>query len=149
MVYLGSDHGGFELKEEIKKFLISQKVQIEDLGADSFDPKDDYPDFIVPVAQKVAQDASSLGIIIGRSGNGEAICANKIKGIRAAVCLNEEMAKRAKQHNNANILSLGADYISEDEAKKIAKIFIDTPFSNEERHIRRVNKIKQLENQRG
>jgi len=83
--------------------------------------------------------------VIGRSGNGEAIAANKVQGIRAALCLNQEMAKKAKEHNNANILSLGADYMSVDEVKQTVKIFIDTPFSNEERHIRRIEKIKKIE----
>lgn len=145
MVYLASDHGGFNLKEQIKIWLLEKSIAFEDLGAYKLDVNDDYPDFIIPVSYKVAQDPANLGIIIGRSGNGEAICANKIKGIRAAVCLNEEMAKKARQHNNANILSIGADYISETEAKKMVKSFIETGFSNEERHVRRINKIQNLE----
>ena len=145
MIYLGSDHGGYELKEIVKQFLTENNLTFEDLGADNLNPQDDYPDFIIPVAQKVASNPSSLGIILGRSGNGEAIAANKVKGVRAAVCLNEEMAKKAKEHNNANVLSLGADYISLDEAKKIVKVFLDTPFTNDERHIRRINKIKKIE----
>lgn len=144
MIYLGTDHGGYKLKEEIKNWLIENHTKVKDLGAYSFDPEDDYPDFIIPVAKRVASDPSSLGIIIGRSGNGEVIAANKIKGARAALCLNEEMANKAKQHNNANILSLGADYITQDVAKKIVKVFIKTPFSNEERHVRRLKKIESL-----
>lgn len=146
MIYLGSDHGGFEFKEEIKKYLYENGVEIEDLGANSLDRSDDYPDFIIPVAQKVAGNPGSLGIILGRSGNGEAICANKVKGIRAALCLNEEMAKKAKEHNNANILSLAGDYMSIEEAKKVVQAFLDTPFSGDERHIRRLQKITELEN---
>lgn len=144
-IYLATDHGGYELKEILKNWLKENGYDTKDLGAFSIDPNDDYPDFIIPLARKVAQEPDGLGIIIGRSGNGEAIAANKIKGIRAAVCLNEEMARKAKQHNNANVLSLGADYISVDEAKNIVKMFLDTPFSNEERHIRRVDKIKKIE----
>ena len=143
MVYLGTDHGGYKLKEEIKNWLVENNTQVEDLGAYSFDPEDDYPDFIIPVAQKVALDPQSLGIVIGRSGNGEAITANKVKGIRAALCLNEEMAKKAREHNNANIISLGADYISVDRAKKIVKVFIETVFTNEQRHIRRIKKFEE------
>ena len=143
-VYLGADHGGYFLKEELNKYLASLGVEIEDMGARNLDPNDDYTDFIIPVAQKVAADPESLGIVIGRSGNGEAIAANKIKGIRAAVCLNEDMAAKAKEHNNANILSLGADYISKDQAQNIVKAFLDTPFSFEERHIRRLKKNKEL-----
>jgi len=145
MIYLGADHGGYELKEVIKQFLTENNLTFEDLGADNLNPQDDYPDFIIPVAQKVASNPNSLGIILGKSGNGEAIAANKVKGVRAAVCLNEQMAKKAKEHNNANVLSLGADYISMVEAKNIVKVFLDTPFSNEERHIRRIEKIKKIE----
>lgn len=146
-VYLGADHGGYQLKEKIKILLAEDGQEIEDLGADSINPEDDYPDFIIPVARKVASSPGSLGIIIGRSGNGEAMVANKIKSIRAAVCLNEEMAKKAKEHNNANVLSLGADYIDEETTKAIVKAFLETPFSNAERHIRRLKKIEELENQ--
>lgn len=145
MVYLGSDHGGFELKEELKKYLTERGVEMVDLGASSLNPEDDYTDFIIPVAKKVASSLDSLGIIIGRSGNGEVIAANKIKGIRAALCLNETMAEKARDHNNANILSLGADYMSVDEAKKIVKAFLETPFSEDARHIRRLKKIEELE----
>lgn len=144
MIYLGTDHGGYFLKEQIKQWLTQDHIEFEDLGAYSLNPEDDYPDFIIPVAQKTAADPKSLGIIIGRSGNGEAIAANKIKGVRAALCLNEEMAKKAKEHNNANVLSLGADYTSQDEVRKIVKIFLETPFSNEERHVRRLQKIENL-----
>jgi len=145
MVYLGTDHGGYQLKEEIKAYLAQNNISAEDLGAHTLDPEDDYPDFIIPVAKKVTSDPASLGIIIGRSGNGEAIAANKVRGIRAALCLNEEMARKARQHNDANILSLGADYITQDEAKRIVRTFIETNFSNEDRHIRRIEKIKKIE----
>lgn len=145
-VYLGADHGGYELKEEIKKYLSEHSIETEDLGALSLDPTDDYTDFIIPVAKNVASTPDSLGIVIGRSGNGEAIAANKIKGIRAAVCLNEKMAEKTKEHNNANILSLGADYVTFEDAKKIVQVFLDTPFSEDERHIRRLKKIEELEN---
>ncbi len=142
MIYIGADHGGFELKEILKSYIAELGNEIEDMGANSLNPGDDYPDFIIPVAQKVAENPGSLGIVIGRSGNGEAIVANKVKGIRAALCLNEEMAKKAKEHNNANVLSLGADYISAEQAKSIVKVFLETPFSNDERHIRRLKKIE-------
>lgn len=145
MVYLGADHGGYNLKEDLKIWLAENNIPLEDLGADSFNPDDDYPDFIIPVAKKVALNEDNLGLVIGRSGNGEAIAANKVRGIRAAVCLNEEMARKAKEHNNANILSLGADYISADEAKQILKVFIETPFSGDERHKRRIEKIGKIE----
>ena len=145
MVYIGADHGGYQLKEEIKNYLSEHGVETEDMGANTLDPKDDYTDFIIPVAKKVASTLDSLGIIFGRSGNGEVIAANKINGIRAVLCLNEKMAEKAKDHNNANILSLGADYISLEDAKKIVQKFLETPFSSEERHVRRLKKIEEIE----
>lgn len=144
-IFIASDHGGFELKEELKIWLIENGTAGEDMGAFSLDPGDDYPDFIIPLARKVAADRGSRGIILGRSGNGEAIAANKIRGIRAALCLNERMARMAREHNDANIISLGADYISSEEAKKIVKTFLETPFSNEARHARRLQKLQELE----
>lgn len=147
MVYIGADHGGYELKAKLTDWLTKQHIAFKDLGATQFNPEDDYPDYIVPVAEIVSTTPENLGVVIGRSGNGEAICANKVKNIRAAVCLNVEMARKAKMHNNANILSLGADYITEDEAKKILQVFLQTKFSEEQRHIRRIDKIRQLENQ--
>lgn len=146
MIYLGADHGGFKLKEELKQFLAERQVETKDLGAFSLDPADDYTEFVIPVARKVTAELGSLGIVIGRSGNGEAIAANKIKGIRAAVCLNPAMAEKTRDHNDANILSLGADYITEEQAREIVQKFIDTPFSNAERHLRRLKKIAELEN---
>lgn len=146
MIYIGADHGGFKLKEELKAWLISSGQAVEDLGSHSFEVEDDYPDFIIPVGQKVTTNPGSLGIILGRSGNGEAIAANKVKGVRAVVCLTEEMAKKAKEHNNANILSIGADYIDPDQVKAIVETFLKTPFSNEERHLRRLQKIADFEN---
>lgn len=144
-VYIATDHGGYELKETLKNWLKENGYEVQDLGAYTLDPQDDYPDFIIPLARKVAQESGSLGIISGRSGNGEAMTANKIKGVRATVCINEEMARKAKEHNNANILSLGADYMSVDEAKNVVKAFLETPFSEDERHIRRIEKIKKVE----
>lgn len=144
-IYIGSDHGGFELKEEIKPFLEELGHTTEDMGAFSLNMEDDYPDFIIQVAQQVADDSESLGIVIGRSGNGEAIAANKVKSIRCALCTNVEMATKAKEHNNANVLSLGSDYITREEAKEIVKTFVETSFTNEERHIRRIEKITSYE----
>ncbi|MEK7616651.1 MAG: RpiB/LacA/LacB family sugar-phosphate isomerase [Patescibacteria group bacterium] len=143
-VYLATDHGGYELKEILKTWLKENGYEVEDLGAHSFDSNDDYPDFIIPLAKKVAE-LGGLGIISGRSGNGEAMVANKIKGIRAAVCINKEMARKAKEHNDANILSLGADYMSVDEAKNVVKVFLETPFSEDARHVRRIEKISKIE----
>lgn len=144
-VYIASDHGGFELKEELLGYLKDINIEVEDLGNTKNDPNDDYPDFIIPLAEKVAKDPNSFGIILGRSGNGEAIAANKVKGTRAALCMNSKMATKARQHNNANIIALGADYINFQKARDIIDIFLNTSFSEEEKHKRRIEKISSYE----
>lgn len=140
-IYIGSDHGGYQLKEELKGYLKELGYEVEDMGAHTLDPNDDYPDFVFPAAEAVAKNPGSVGIVIGRSGNGEVMAANKVKGIRAALCWNEEVARLARKDNDANVLSLGADFVSVGEAKKIVKTFLETPFSEEERHKRRIEKI--------
>ena len=142
-IILGSDHAGYWLKEQVKKYLIGQGFIVEDEGAHSFDPQDDYPDFIVPVARKIARNGGARGIIFGASGQGEAIAANKIKGARAALYYggNPEIITLSRTHNNANILSLGARFLSKGEAIEAVKLWLDTDFSNEKRHIRRIKKI--------
>jgi len=144
-IYIASDHGGFEYKEELKRHLKDKGYEVEDMGAFALNPEDDYPDFIFPLALRVAQDKQDFGIVIGRSGNGEAMAANKVRGIFAAVCLGIQMAKKAREDDNANILSLGADYVSLEDAKKIADTFLTTPFSDKERHMRRLSKISEYE----
>ena len=144
-IYIAADHAGFELKKRLVEYLAEAGLAVVDLGNKVFDPNDDYPDFILPLAQKVAQDEESKGIIIGRTGNGEAIAANKVKGIRAALCLNEKMAIKARQDNDANILSLGADFVDEAEAERVVDAFLKTPFSQKERHKRRLAKIASFE----
>lgn len=144
-VYIGSDHGGYQLKRELKEYLGELGYEIEDMGAHELNPEDDYPDFIFPVAQKVAQDPESRGIVLGRSGIGEAMAANKVKGARAALVWNEQSAVKSREHNNANIISLGADYLDSQTAKELVKVFLETPFSGEERHKRRLGKISQYE----
>lgn len=155
MLYIASDHAGFELKEKLKSYLKELGYEIEDLGAFSYDEQDDYPDFILPVAKAVAADhENNRGIILGGSGQGEAMAANRIKGVRAAVFYGEprleaklpsgslaSIIRLSREHNNANILSVGARFISEDEAKKAVKSWLETEFSGEERHVRRINKI--------
>jgi len=143
-IYIGSDHAGYELKEKLKSYLSNLKYEVIDKGAFGLNPNDDYPDFIVPVAEAVAKDNESLGVILGGSGEGEQISANKIDGIRAIEYYggNLEIIKLGKEHNDANILSIGARFVNENEAKEAVKIFIETPFSNDERHIRRINKLE-------
>jgi ribose 5-phosphate isomerase B len=147
MIYIASDHAGFYLKKALIAYLGVKEYEVDDCGAFEMDEADDYPDFIVPCAKKVAADKDSVGIVIGGSGNGEAIAANKVKGIRAAVYNggSAEIAKLAKLHNNANILSLGARFISEDQAKKAVSEWLETKFEGDERHVRRIKKISDLE----
>ena len=146
-IFLGSDHAGFSLKEKVKKHLEKNRIECEDLGPRKFSPNDDYPDFIIPTAKKVARTRNSLGIVFGGSGQGEAIAANKVKGIRAVVVYspNEKIVKLSKEHNDANVLSIGARFLSEKEAIKIIDLWLKTKFSKKKRHIRRINKIKKFE----
>ncbi len=149
-IYIGSDHAGYELKEKLKAYIQSLNIEIVDKGAFALDNEDDYPDFIIPVAEAVVKESKSLGIIIGGSGEGEQISANKIDGIRAIEFYggNLEIVKLGREHNNANILSLGARFITEDEAKNAIILFMNTPFTNDERHIRRINKINEEEEEK-
>lgn len=146
MIYIATDHAGLELKQKLIDHFKKQDLEVEDCGAFSFDAQDDYPDFIYPCAIKVAQNPGSVGIILGGSGNGEAITANKVKGIRAAVFHggHEEIVKLARYHNNANMLSLGARFMSDEEAERAVDIFIETGFEGG-RHQRRIDKIINLE----
>ncbi len=147
-IFIGSDHAGFKLKDKIKKYLIKLGIDFEDLGAKQLDPKDDYPDFVSPVAQKVSQNSQSFrGIVLGASGQGEAIVANKYPGVRAAVYYGgpEEIITLSRKHNNANVLSLGAAFLDEKTAGKMIKLWLETEFSRDRRHRRRLNKIKEVE----
>ncbi|MBI4097040.1 MAG: RpiB/LacA/LacB family sugar-phosphate isomerase [Candidatus Levybacteria bacterium] len=144
-VYLGTDHAGFKLKESIKAFLQQEGHDVVDEGALLFDKTDDYPDFIAKAARSVAANPGSFGIVFGKSGAGEAIVANKIKGIRAVLCFKPENARLAREHNDANVLSLGEGFTQPKEAEEIVKTFLETPFSGEERHRRRIEKIKAIE----
>lgn len=141
-IYLGTDHAGFELKEAIKSFLEEKGHDVDDKGAHWYDGEDDYPDFIRPTAEAVAADNDSRGIIFGGSGQGEAMCANRVKGVRAVVFYGgpQEIVKLSRQHNNANILSLGARFISEDEALEVVELWLGTTFECE-RHRRRIEKL--------
>jgi len=146
-IYLGTDHAGFELKENIKSYLQQNGYKVEDCGAFSFDKNDDYPDFIAKAAINVSKNQDSKGIVFGKSGAGECIVANKIKGIRALLGFNQENVELSRLHNDTNVLSLGSAFVSLDKAKELVKIFLQTSFSNEERHKRRIDKIKKIENE--
>lgn len=140
MIYLGTDHAGFELKEQIKTMLQAKGEKVEDLGAHNDEPSD-YPKFAKLVAQKVATEEGSKGILFCRSGQGMAIAANRFKGIRAAVVWNSEVARETRNDNNSNILSLPAGYISNSEAEKIINVWLATPASKEPRHTKRIEEI--------
>jgi ribose 5-phosphate isomerase B len=144
-IHIGSDHAGLELKNELLAHLVNSGHDVTDHGPYEYDALDDYPDFCIPAAQAVAKDATSLGIVIGGSGNGEQISANKVKGIRAVLAWSIETAKLGKEHNNANVVSIGGRMHTIDQCKEIIDAFIATPFSNDERHIRRINKMSKFE----
>lgn len=146
MIYLGADHRGFKVKEEIKKYLKELDFDFEDLGNKIFDQNDDYPDFAKRVARKVSQNPGNKGILFCGSGIGMSIMANKFKGVRAALCFNEKLAKLSRSHNDANILCISADFLPLAKIKRIVKIWLETEFSQEERHERRLAKIKRYEN---
>jgi ribose 5-phosphate isomerase B len=144
-VYLGSDHAGFELKRQLIDWLPQAGHEPVDCGPSGYHEIDDYPPFIMRAAHGVAGDPGSLGIVMGGSGNGEQIAANKIAGIRAALAWTEETARLARQHNNANVLSLGARMYPVADAISFASVFLATPFSGESRHQRRIDMITNYE----
>ena len=139
-IAIGSDHAGFKYKELLKQQLIDWSHELHDFGTNSPEPVD-YPVFIRPVAEAVASGAFERGIVLGGSGNGEAIAANKVRGVRCTLCWSEETARWAREHNDANVLSLGERTISPEMAVKITQIWLDTPFEGG-RHARRVAQIE-------
>lgn len=143
MIYLGSDHRGFELKEKIKDWLKEWSYQYEDMGPFEYNKDDDYPDFAKAVADKVV--LGGRGIIICGSGIGIAVAANKVKGVRAGTAMESDQIKAAVHDEDINVLALPADFLSEDKIKDIVKSFIEAKFGNEDRYNRRLDKIKQLE----
>ena len=149
-IHIATDHAGLEFKEVIKNHLTEQGYEVVDHGAYQYNPDDDYPDFIIAAAEAIAADSAAnqdaLGVIFGGSGNGEQMAANKVKGIRAALVWNESTALLARQHNDANIISIGARQHTQDEALHLIDVFLKEPFSEGERHIRRIAKIAQYEN---
>ena len=141
-IHVATDHAGLELKEKVKLYLSDLNYEVIDHGAYEYDALDDYPDFIFPCANAVSNDPESKGIILGGSGQGEAMAANRVKGVRAAVFYNgpDEIIKLSRQHNNANILSLGARFMSEKEMYKIIEVWLSTDFESG-RHQRRIEKL--------
>ncbi len=147
-ILLASDHAGFELKEKIKTYLVAEGFDIEDLGAHVFAKDDDYPEIMLPVAMRIVSDPVGVkAIIFGKSGNGEAMICNRLPGVRAAVYHGKdlEVVRLSRLHNDANILSIGAGFMEDEEAKEAVRLWLSTPFSNEERHIRRIEKLDAIE----
>ncbi|TWP51277.1 ribose-5-phosphate isomerase [Lentzea tibetensis] len=144
-VYLGADHAGFELKGHLAKHLASQGHEVIDVGPAAYDAEDDYPPFCIEAASRVVADEGSLGIVIGGSGNGEQIAANKVRGARCALAWSVETAKLARQHNNAQLIGVGARMHSAEEATAIVEAFLATPFSDEPRHDRRISILADYE----
>jgi len=147
-ILLASDHAGFKLKEEVKQFLLDENFDIEDMGAHVFAEDDDYPEIMLPVAMRIVNDpVGTRAIIFGKSGNGEAMICNRLPGVRAAVYHggNLEIVRLSREHNDANILSIGAGFVEVEEAKEAVRLWISTAFSNDERHIRRIEKLDVIE----
>jgi ribose 5-phosphate isomerase B len=144
-VYIGSDHAGFDLKNHLVAWLGANGHEAVDCGPHVYDAEDDYPPFCLRTAERTAADPGSLGIVIGGSGNGEQIAANKVKGVRAALAWSEQTAGLAREHNDANVLSVGARMHTQDEAVKFVELFLATPYSHAERHQRRIDMLSRYE----
>lgn len=145
MIYLGADHRGYELKTRLFKKLIDEGYEVTDLGNDHPDPNDDYVDFAQKVAEAVVNEPKNVGILFCGSGAGVDIVANKFDGIRSALVFDTQRAKQAREDDDANIISLPADILDEEKALEIIKIFLETKFSSEERHKRRLQKLQEIE----
>jgi ribose 5-phosphate isomerase B len=137
-VYIASDHAGYELKSHLLSWLEAAGHEPVDCGSIEYDSDDDYPPYVLRAATRVAADPDSMGVVIGGSGNGEAMAANKVRGIRAALAWSEETAQLGREHNDANVISIGARMHTIDEATRFVELFLATPFSGAERHRRRI-----------
>ena len=144
-IHIGSDHAGLSFKNELIEHLVAGGHDVTDHGPYEYDALDDYPDFCIPTAEAVAKDPASLGIVLGGSGNGEQMAANKVKGVRAALVWSVETAQLAREHNNANVISVGERMHDAAFVKELIDTFIATPFPGDERHVRRINKIAAFE----
>jgi len=147
-VHIGTDHAGFDLKNYLVTALVADGHDVVDHGPQSYDAEDDYPVYCIPVAEAAVAEAGSLGIVIGGSGNGEQMAANKVVGARAALAYDTDTASLARQHNDANVISLGARMHTEEEALGLVRLFLSTPFSGDERHARRIALLADYERDR-
>ena len=140
-IYIAADHGGFKLKEKLKLYLIKLGYEGMDFGALEHDKDDDYPDFVIPLAEKVGREKKALGIVLCRNGQGVCMAVNKVAGVRGVTGFSKKIIASTRRDDNANVLCLPADYISETEAKEIVKIWLRTKFSKAKRHVRRLKKV--------
>ena len=143
-IYIASDHAGFEMKKDLVPFLLGEGYEVEDCGPDSYQHEDDYPDYVSIVAKEVSQDSFVRGIVIGRNGQGEAIVANRFPHVRCVVFYggSKHMITLAREHDDSNMLSLGAQFLTTQEAHEAVLLWLQTEFSGEERHVRRIMKIE-------
>ena len=147
-VYLGSDHAGYELKTHLVNYLSTHGYEVIDVGPHAFQPDDDYPAYCLATGARVVADAGSLGVVIGGSGNGEQIAANKIPGVRAALAWNPQTAQLAREHNDANVIAIGARQHPLEEATSFVTTFLATAFSGNPRHARRIAQVAEYEQTR-
>ncbi len=144
-IHIGADHAALDAKNALVDALRGDGHELIDHGPFDYDPEDDYPAYCLRAGEGVAADEGSLGVVLGGSGNGEQIAANKVKGIRAALAWNEDTARLARGHNDANVVSIGARQHPEHEVVRLVRVFLDTPFSGEERHVRRIDQVRRYE----
>lgn len=144
-VHIGGDHAAYELQRELVTWLREEGYDVVDHGAATYNDLDDYPVYCLRAAEGVAAEEGSLGVVLGGSGNGEQMAANKVKGIRAALCYTTELAQLAREHNNAQVIAIGGRFNTVEQAKAMVKTFLDTPFSGAERHARRIAMMEQYE----
>lgn len=140
-VHIGSDHAGFELKNHVVTELRAEGHDVVDHGPPAYDAEDDYPTYCIPAAEAVVAEPGSLGIVVGGSGNGEQMAANKVRGIRAALCHSTELARLAREHNDAQVISIGARTTPVETAKEMVAVFLATEFSGAQRHRRRIEMV--------
>ncbi len=144
-VHIGGDHAAYEMQRALVEWLAAEGHEVVDHGPVDYDAEDDYPVYVLRAAEAVAADPGSLGVVLGGSGNGEQMAANKVKGIRAALCYTTELAQLAREHNDAQIISLGGRFHTQEQAQAMVKIFLETPFSGVERHERRLAMVSDYE----
>jgi ribose 5-phosphate isomerase B len=147
-VFLGTDHAGYELKEHLRTALASYGHEVVDCGATEYDAEDDYPSYCIDAAARAVAAPGSFAVVLGGSGNGEQIAANKVPGARAALCWSPQIARLAREHNDANVCSLGARFVGLDEAVDVVRTFLGTAFSGDARHVRRIGEITAYESSR-